>query len=96
MILKFSSSFLFKEKFKTSHAEGLYAYKNEHSVPELLAVILKQPKTGKFTAYYIEPRVQRTFETRDEAANFLVALSSMDADKFRYLNFFLKGNYYEV
>lgn len=79
MEIKFYDSPYERMIHKSDHAEALFGHRIDNG--ELVALgYLYREDDNKWVAHYYEPEVECTFETRDEAANYLVILSTQQAD----------------
>ena len=84
MDVKFYPSPYERIKHDSDYAETLFGY--EASDGSLVALgSLYKNKEGKFVARYFDPGWEHTFETRDEAANYLVILSTQRADDLLFI-----------
>lgn len=85
MDVKFYPSPYERMMHNSDHAETLFG----HSVSDgsLVALgTLYKTSDGKFVARYFNPELEHTFDSRDEAANYLVIISTSQAEDLRFLS----------
>lgn len=84
MDIKFHPSPYERMKHNTDHAETLFGH--EVSDGSLVALgTLYKTSDGKFVAQYFDPKCEHEFETRDEAANYLVILSMQQVEDLQFI-----------
>ena len=85
MEVKFYPSPYERMLHNSDYAETLFGH--EQPDGQLVALgSLYKTKDGKFVARFFEPKIEHEFETRDEAANYLVILSTQRSDDLLFLS----------
>lgn len=84
MNVRFIESWYFKTSRRAKTAESLVGFDINEKCDRTLGCIWETDQ-GKWTAEYFDPYLKESFDSRQEAASYLVAVSTKDADCIQFL-----------
>lgn len=80
----FKESPYIRMTYKSNHGETLFGHLVSDGSLEALGYLYETPE-GKWLAHFHNPEFEREFNTRDEAANILVILSTQRSNDLLFL-----------
>lgn len=84
MNVRFVESWYFQTSRRAKTAESLVGFDIHERCDRTLGCIW-EAKTGEWYAEYFDPYIKEKFDNRQEAASYLVAVSTKDADCIQFL-----------
>ena len=84
MNVRFVESWYFQTSRRAKTAESLVGFDIHERCDRTLGCIW-EAKTGEWYAEYFDPYIKEKFDNRQDAASYLVAVSTKDADCIQFL-----------